>query len=126
MKLDDISVCMAGDHLEVSGDPQVLRDVCTLLQQFTDLTRYLQKRLEHVNAVQAAKLEVDKARHEIEYAKETVKIYGVFLRHLNNGCGGDKKLALQETRRELKLMACDARLFVAQGRRLEREQRRTV
>ena len=123
MRLDDISVRMAGDHLELSGDPKVLRDVGLLLEHLTDLTRYLKKRMEHVSAERAAELGVDKARHEVEYAKETVKIYGAFLHHLNNGCAGDKKAARNAIRQEFKLLAVDVDNYIAAGKRLERQRR---
>ena len=123
MRLDDISVRMAGDRLELSGDPKVLRDIGILLEHLTDLTRYLKKRLELVDAQRAVKLEADKARHNVEYDKESVKIYAAFLRHLDNGCAGDKKAARNAIRQEFKLLAVDADNYIAAGKRLKRQRR---
>jgi hypothetical protein len=126
LDIDDLEVRTTGDKIIISGDPRVLNDLSVVLSRLLDLTKHLKKKAEHIQAQKRATDPADQAKRAAAFDARSMDVFCAYQKHLNNGCGGDKKLALQETRRELGLMACDARLLVAQGRRLEREQRRAV
>lgn len=126
LSLDDLAVRVAGDKIEISGDPAVLNDLTVLLSRLIDLTKYLKKKAEFVQAEKRAADPVDRARREALFDTRSVDVFCVFEKHLNNGCEGDRRLALMETRRELNLAACDAKILVAQGRRVEKARRRAA
>jgi len=123
MKLDDLTVRMAGNKLLISGDPKVLSDICNILGTLTDLTRYLKKRTEHIQAQKRATDPIDRAQREAAFNTRSKDVFCVYRKHLENGCGGNKALALKTTRQELGLMACDTKILVMQGRKLAREKR---
>lgn len=121
--MEDVVVRVVGDRLEVAAEPVVLNDLSVVLSRLLDLTKHLKRKAEFVQAKKRAEDPVDQARRAVAFDARARDVFCVFQKHMNNGCGGDKRLALQETRRELKLMACDAKLFVAQGRRLQKNRR---
>jgi len=126
LSMEDVFVRIVGEKLEVSAEPAVLNDLSVVLSRLLDLTKYLKKKAELVQAQKRAADPVDRAKREAAFDARSRDVFCVYEKHLANGCGGDKALAMQETRRELKLLACDVKLFVAQGRRLERAQRRAA
>ena len=124
LNLDELVVRTTGEIIEISGDPAVLNDLSIVLSRLVDLTKYLKKKAEFIQAEKRAVEPAARAKRERAFHDQSATVYAVFQKHLSNGCSGDGRSALAETRRELKLSACDAKILVAQGRKLEREQRR--
>jgi len=123
LSLDDLVVHTAGEKIEISGDPRVLNDLSVVLSRLMDLTKYLKKKAEFIQAEKRAADPVDRAKREAAFNARSKDVFCAYQKHLDNGCGGDTAAALRETRREKGLMACDAKILVAQGRRLDRAKR---
>jgi ribosomal protein L7/L12 len=123
LNLEDLVVRTAGDKIEISGDPAVLNDLSVVLSRLVDLTKYLKKKAEFIRAEKRAADPVDRAKREAAFDARSRDVFCAYERHLHNGCGGNKAMALKVTRQELGLMACDAKILVAQGRRLEKNRR---
>ncbi len=123
LSMEDVVVRVVGDKLEVSAEPAVLNDLSVVLSRLLDLTKYLKRKAEFVQAKKRAEDPADRARRAVAFDARSRDVFCAYERHLSNGCAGNKAMALKVTRQELGLMACDAKILVAQGRRLEKNRR---
>lgn len=108
-------------EIKIKCDPDVIDDLVSVLNNLLSFARTLKVRDRHARACRVDPEDI-KRRHEAFNDKSTI-VFNRFVDHLNNGCHGDKRKALQEIKKDFNLMSCDAQIYVTQGRKLSKIRR---
>lgn len=107
----------------ISVDPEIATDLIYALNTLLDLSHRIRSKVIHARALEAALNQEDIERRQNNFKSEASKIFARFQEHMNNGCAGNKAAALQGIKKDFGLGYGEAKIFIIEGRRLEKEKK---
>ncbi len=109
---DSFVVKQAKGKLYITADEASLRSLVLVLDALCDLSRVLRGKAEMARAVQRSKnrkIELARIAEAKEFAE---KVKARYQKHLNNGCCGNKKLAIEKIKSEFRLLSVDVKYLL--------------
>lgn len=116
----DIFYKIENDTIGIRADPAIIDDLIMVLESLLSIAQTVKTKAKIRQAELRAKDESLRAQREAEYSKEAARVYRRYKEHLNNGCMGDKSLAVKKTYQELGILRIDAEFYIAEGKRMEK------
>jgi hypothetical protein len=109
------------NRIYIQCDRALLFEMSHVLHSLIDMTRIVRNR--QVIAYQQEQKRAAPARRKNARAAITraAGVHALYLRHLNNGCGGDKAAAIRVTAAELNMLHVDVRGFLQMHRQAQKE-----
>lgn len=113
---NEFIIATGEDSITLKADPEMIRDLVQVLDGLLSLVRLTRSKVRVVEAERKIKLDAEQRAREQGVANEAKTIYRRYREHLNNGCAGNRTLAMQKIQGEFKLLAVDARIRIKMGK----------
>lgn len=123
MNLDDFQITAHENTIAISADPDSIRCLRLALCAINDILKIAEIKARAVRSIERAKNDAARIAARSNFEKTAVDIYTLYEKHLNNGCSGDRKMAMKCIRQELGLKAVDARIYIREGRQAFKTRR---
>lgn len=103
-------------------DPEMVDDMIMVLNNMISMARAMRGKVRMEAVERAARVEEQRPARAARFAKKSRDVFVSYEKHLNNGCGGDKRKALEAVRRDFGLLAVDVRILVREGKRAAQKE----
>lgn len=117
------SVDATTGKITIETEPDLANDLVYALSVLLDLSRHIRAKVHHARFYAEANNQQDTKLRQNEFKKRSAEIFNKFQDHMNNGCDGDKAAALQCIKTDYQLGYGEAKIYVTEGRRLQREKK---
>jgi len=111
--------------ITIQTSPEMAKDLIYVLSTLLDLSKAIRTQVIHARAIAAASDHEDVNRRRYQFQKQSMMIYTRYLEHMNNGCYKNKATAIQMIKKDFNIGYGEAKIFITEGRRLERERKRS-
>lgn len=118
----DIFYKAENDVVGIRADPAIIDDLIMVLESLLSIAYTVKTKARYESLKAQEKREKDMALNMAKFQVEAINIYRRYQEHLNNGCNGQKSLAIQKIKQEFKLGYTDADIFISEGRKALRER----
>ena len=112
--------------ITIQTSPEMAKDLIYVLSTLLDLSKAIRTKVIYARAIAAASDLEDIQRRQIKFKEQSLKIFARYQEHLCNGCHRDKAAALQMIKKDFNIGYGEAKIFITEGRRLEREKKRVA
>lgn len=110
------TVSIKNGEIRIKCDEEIIGDLAMTISMLLELARTIQVKIRHARSSNID--HEDMKRRRLAFEDESRRIYGRFNDHLNKGCLGNRPAALQKIKKEFGISYTDAKIYVAEGRRL--------
>lgn len=115
---DIISIDIENGKITIKADPELAQDLIYILSSLLDLSHTLQAKIIQARAQEAPTNEEDMHKRLHDFQTKSSQVFRRFQEHMNNGCNGNKSIALQGIKKDFNLGYGEAKVYVTEGRRL--------
>lgn len=111
------------DVVGIRADPDVIDDLIAVLNSLLSIAHTVKRKARYESAQAEEKRKKKAALNLAEFQAEAVNVYRRYQEHLDNGCNGQKSLAIQKIKQEFKMGYTDADIYISEGRKAFRQKK---